>query len=128
MVFIPLLKLTIKNAKVIQILMTANPIIIKLNKFKKIKRKIKSFFGIPRDFYSCHLYSSSSFFNLCSSWNINGLNSEKKDGVMYLNSVLNLYVYAFRKLVIVSFSLMGTLLLFLVMSLFSFVLISKSLE
>jgi len=95
---------------------------------KKNKRKVKSFFGISRDFYSCHLYSSSSFFNLCSSWNINGLNSEKKDGVMYLNSVLNLYVYAFRKLVIVSFSLMGTLLLFLVMSLFSFVLISKSLE
>ncbi|KAG4101685.1 hypothetical protein H8356DRAFT_1653899, partial [Neocallimastix lanati (nom. inval.)] len=49
--------------------------------------KVKSFFGISRDFYTYHLYSSSSFFNLCSSWNINGWNSEKRDGVMYLNSV-----------------------------------------
>jgi len=59
----------------------------KVKLIKKNKRKVKSFFGISRDFYSCHLYSSSSFFNLCSSWNINGLNSEKKDGVMYLSSV-----------------------------------------
>ena len=69
MVFIPLLKLIIKNVKVIQIPMTTNPIIIKL---KKIRRKIKSFFGMPREFYSCHLYSRFSFFNLCSSRNING--------------------------------------------------------
>ncbi|KAG4103614.1 hypothetical protein H8356DRAFT_1030255 [Neocallimastix lanati (nom. inval.)] len=54
------------------------------------KRKIKSLFGISRDFCSCHLYSSSSFFNLGSSWNINGWNSEKRDGVMYLNSVFKL--------------------------------------
>ena len=80
-------KITYKECNIIQIQMTANPIIIKLNKFKKIKRKIKSFFGIPRDFYSCHLYFCSSLFNLCSSWNINGWNSEKRDGVMYLNSV-----------------------------------------
>jgi len=80
MIFIPLLKLTIKNVKVILILMTVNPI-------KKIKRKIKSFFGISRNFYSCHLHSNSSFFNICSSWNINSWNSEKRDGVMYLNSV-----------------------------------------
>jgi len=39
MVFIPLLKLTIKNVKVIQILMTANPIIIKLKKLKKKKQE-----------------------------------------------------------------------------------------
>ncbi|KAG4108026.1 hypothetical protein H8356DRAFT_1619838, partial [Neocallimastix lanati (nom. inval.)] len=51
-------------------------------------RKIKSFFNIPRDFYSCHLHSSSSFFNLCSSWNINGWNSERRDEIMYLNSVI----------------------------------------
>ena len=101
----------------------------KVKKIKKIKRKIKFFFGIPRDFYSCHLYSSSSFFNLCSSWNINGWNSKKRDDIIYLNSIfLNLYVYAFRKLVIVSSSLKGTLLLFLVTSLFSFMLILKSLE
>jgi len=75
MVFIPLLKLTIKNVKVVQIIMTSNSIIIKFKKLKESGEKIKS--GIPRDFYSCHLYSSSSFFNLCSSWNINGWNSEK---------------------------------------------------
>jgi len=39
MVFIPLLKLTLKNVKVIQILMTANPIIIKLKKLKKKKQE-----------------------------------------------------------------------------------------
>jgi len=97
MVFVSLLKLTRKNVKAILILMTANPIIIKLKKLKKKKKKKKNkkkkikknkkkkkkkkkqskeklnpFFGIPRDFYSCRLYSSSSFFNLCSSWNING--------------------------------------------------------
>jgi len=43
MVFIPLLKLTIKNVKVIQILMTANPIIIKLNKLKKSREKLNPF-------------------------------------------------------------------------------------
>ncbi|KAG4102819.1 hypothetical protein H8356DRAFT_1647746, partial [Neocallimastix lanati (nom. inval.)] len=41
----------------------------------------------PLGFYSYHLHSSSSFFNLCSSWNINSWNSEKRDVVMYLNSV-----------------------------------------
>ena len=59
----------------------------KVKQIKKVKRKIKSFFGIPRDFYSCHLYTSSSFFSLCSSWNINGWNSEKRDDVMCLNSI-----------------------------------------
>jgi len=51
-VFIPLLKLTIKNVKVIQILLTANPIIIKLKKLKKSGEKLNPFLGIPRDFYS----------------------------------------------------------------------------
>jgi len=47
MVFIPLLKLTIKNVKVIQILMTANPIIIKLNKLKKSREKLNPFLVFP---------------------------------------------------------------------------------
>ncbi|KAG4098181.1 hypothetical protein H8356DRAFT_1332393 [Neocallimastix lanati (nom. inval.)] len=39
-------------------------------------------------FYSSHLYSSSSFFNLCSSWN-----SEKRDGVyVFKIQYLNLYM------------------------------------
>ena len=60
----------------------------KVKLIKKNKRKVKSFFGISRDFYSCHLYSSSSFFNLCSSWNINDWNSKKEETLfMYLNSV-----------------------------------------
>jgi len=65
----------------------------KKKKKKKIKKKNQEknknffFFGTPREFYSCHLYSSSSYFNLYSIWNINEWNSEKKDGVMYLSSV-----------------------------------------
>jgi len=47
MVFIPLWKLTIKNVKVIQILMTANPIIIKLNKLKKSREKLNPFLVFP---------------------------------------------------------------------------------
>jgi len=39
MVFIPLLKLTLKNVKVIQILMTANPYILNLKKLKKKKQE-----------------------------------------------------------------------------------------
>jgi len=43
---------------------------------------------MPREFYPCHFYSSSSFFNLCSSWNINDWNSKKEETLfMYLNSV-----------------------------------------
>jgi len=41
MVFVSLLKLTRKNVKAILILMTANPIIIKLKKIKKKKKKKK---------------------------------------------------------------------------------------
>jgi len=82
MVFIPLL-----NCKGYSNSNNRNSNCNKIKKFKKTMRKIKSFFGIPRDFYSCHLYSSSSLFNLCSSWNINVWNSEKRDGVMYLNFV-----------------------------------------
>jgi len=47
MVFIPLLKLTIKNGEDIHILMTANPIIIKLNKLKKSREKLNPFLVFP---------------------------------------------------------------------------------
>ena len=81
------------------------------------------------EFYSYHLYSSSSIFNLCSCWNINDWNSGKRDSVMYLNSVFKPVCICLRKLVKVRFlSLKGTLLLFLISILFSFVLIPKSLE
>ena len=36
--------------------------------------------------FSSHLNSNSSFFNLCVSWNIIGWNTEKPDGILYLNS------------------------------------------
>ena len=87
MAFIPLLKLILKNVKGYSNSNDRKSNYNKVKQIKKIKRKIKSFFGILRDFYFCHLYSSSSFFNLCSSQNINGWNSEKKDGVIYLNLV-----------------------------------------
>ena len=47
MVFISLLKLTVKNVKVIQILMTAIPIIIKFNKLKKSREKLNPFLVFP---------------------------------------------------------------------------------
>jgi len=47
MIFIPLLKLTIKNVKVIQTLMTTNPIIIKLKKLKKSREKLNFFLVFP---------------------------------------------------------------------------------
>jgi len=58
MVFIPPLKLTIKNVKVnFQILMTANSIIIKLKKKikKKNQEKNKNFFFLVRPENSIHV-------------------------------------------------------------------------
>jgi len=38
-------------------------------------------------FFSNHLNSSSSFFNFCVSWNINGLNTKKSDIILWNNSI-----------------------------------------
>jgi len=58
------------------------------NRSYNIKHSIKSSIEpISDDFFSSHLKSNSSLFNLCACWNINGWNSEKKDGVMYFNYV-----------------------------------------
>ena len=37
--------------------------------------------SLPCDFFTNHLNPKSPYFNLCASWNVNGWNSEKKDGV-----------------------------------------------
>jgi len=42
---------------------------------------------MAKDFFSSHLNSNSSFFNLCVSWNINGWNTEKRDSILYLNNI-----------------------------------------
>ena len=42
---------------------------------------------MAKDFLSSHLNSNSSFFNLCISWNINGWNTEKRDSILFLNSI-----------------------------------------
>jgi len=47
MVFITLLKFIKKNVKVILILMTSNPIIIKLKKLKKSREKLNPFLIYP---------------------------------------------------------------------------------
>ena len=41
-----------------------------------------------KDFLSSSVYSpSTQFFNLCVSWNINGWNDEKRDGIRYFNEI-----------------------------------------
>ena len=57
----------------------------------KLKQKTKSRISnnidvelnpMAKDFFSSHLNSNSSFFNLCVSWNINGWNTEKRDSII----------------------------------------------
>jgi len=41
-----------------------------------------------KDFLYSSIYSpSTQFFNLCVSWNINGWNDEKRDGIRYFNEI-----------------------------------------
>ena len=41
-----------------------------------------------KDFLYSSIYSpSSQFFNLCVSWNSNGWNDEKRDGIRYFNEI-----------------------------------------
>jgi len=57
---------------------------IRSNRYYK-KSSIADYFrnSLPDDFFSNYLNSKLPCFNLCVSWNINGWNSEKKDGVLY---------------------------------------------
>jgi len=77
---------------------------------KKFKNNFKSLDALlnstPQDFFSSHLFSSSVFFNLYASWNINSYNNEKKDRVVYFNLIFK-PVFAFRKLLTVSFPVMN---------------------
>ena len=63
------------------------------NKLKQMNKSRKSnnidveLNPMAKDFFSSHLNSNSSFFNLCVSWNINGWNTEKRDSILYLNSI-----------------------------------------
>ena len=54
---------------------------------ENFKQFDSSFYSMHQDFFSSHLSNNSTFFNLCASWNINGWNNEKKDSVLYLNSI-----------------------------------------
>ena len=61
---------------------------LRSNRFYNKSRSLKTALGpISKDFFSSHLKSNNPFFNLCVSWNINGWNSDKKDGVIYFSSV-----------------------------------------
>jgi len=43
---------------------------------------------MAKDFLYSNIYSpSTQFFNLCVSWNINGWNDEKRDGIRYFNEI-----------------------------------------
>ena len=44
-------------------------------------------FELSSDFLHTNPFSSVKFFNICTSWNINGWNSEKRDGLTYFNSI-----------------------------------------
>ena len=63
------------------------------NKLKRMNKSCKSnnidveLNLMAKDFFSSYLNSNSSFFNLCVSWNINGWNTEKRDSILYLNSI-----------------------------------------
>jgi len=72
---------------------------------KKLKSKRKcnldaALNPLSLDFFTNYLSSSSTLFNLCVSWNINGWNIEKRDSVLYLSKIFNQFVSAYKKLVI----------------------------
>jgi len=81
------------------------------------------------DFFTNYLNSSSTLFNLCVSWNINGWNIEKRDSVSLFNQkFLNQFVSAYKKLVIANIFLEITLLpLFITTIQFLFMQTLKSL-
>eukprot|EP00833_Pecoramyces_ruminatium_P010910 jgi/Orpsp1_1/1184942/evm.model.c7180000091668.1 len=61
---------------------------------KKLRKNSLKYFNsfriktLSSDFIYNSIYSSSSlFFNLCVSWNINGWNTEKRDGIKYFNDI-----------------------------------------
>jgi len=56
------------------------------NKSRKSNKYDVELHPMAKDFFSSHLNSNSSFFNICVSWNINGWNTEKRDSILYLNS------------------------------------------
>jgi len=62
-------------------------------KSKKVKNLDMALNPVNKEFFTNYLDSSSSFVNLCVSWNINGWNSEKKDSVRYLSSVSQASLY-----------------------------------
>jgi len=57
------------------------------SKRKKFKHPRISTTPMSNDLFSCFLDSNSTFFNLCTCWNTNGWNLEKRDSVLYLTSI-----------------------------------------
>ncbi len=53
---------------------------------------------LPSDFFSNHLNPESTCFNLCASWNVNGWNTEKKDGVLYFISTFKPACLCFQEI------------------------------
>ena len=69
---------------------------IKNKVYWKIKSNIRSYSKtirsssltpISEDFLYTNPSSSAKFFNLCACWNINGWNTNKRDGLTYFNSI-----------------------------------------
>lgn len=54
------------------------------NKKNILNEKYKIF---SKEIFNNHLNSHSSFFNLCVSWDINSWNYEKRNSIIYLNSI-----------------------------------------
>ena len=44
-------------------------------------------FELSEDFFHTNHFSNYKYFNICTSWNINGWNSDKREGLSYFNSI-----------------------------------------
>ena len=64
----------------------------RIRTFSKINRICSAYhsspiFELSSDFLHTNPFSNVKFFNICTSWNINGWNSDKRDGLTYFNSI-----------------------------------------
>ena len=67
-------------------------VINKIRTFSKNNRILSTYhsspiFELSSDFLHTNPFSNFKYINICASWNINGWNSEKRDGLSYFNSI-----------------------------------------
>jgi len=64
----------------------------KIRTFSKNNRICSAYYSSPifelsEDFLHTNPFSNYKYFNICTSWNINGWNSDKREGLSYFNSI-----------------------------------------